>query len=543
VSAAERAAGAAPQHDALIVGAGVCGIYMLHALRQLGLDAQVLEAGDGPGGTWYWNRYPGARFDSESYSYGYTFSKAIQQAWDWSEHFAAQPETLRYLEFVTDTLGLRPHMRFGARVRAARFDEGRCLWAVALEDGEVLTARFLLTAVGMLSAATEPAIEGVGSFRGPAFHTYRWPEDGVALAGQRVAVIGTGATGVQVISAIADEVGALTVFQRRPNWCAPLNNSPITPAEQARIKASYDAIKARCLKTPGGFLHGPDRREMASVPRAERLAFWEKLYGEPGFGIWLGNFRDVLTDPEANAEFSAFIADKIRARVHDPAIAEKLIPRDHGFGSRRVPMETGYYEAYNRPNVRLVDLNETPIERITETGIETTAELLEFDVIVYATGFDAITGAYDRIHIEGVDGRTLAQKWAEGPITCMGTAVAGFPNLITLAGPQSASVSSNFPPAIESAVEWAAQLLAHLTAHGITRIEAREDAERDWVAHVEAGYEGALVATAKSWFTGYNANVPGHDTLRHMIYLGGAPAYRERLAASAAAGYPEFELR
>jgi len=538
-------AGAGPSNhrDVIVIGAGVCGIYMLHRLVELGLDTTVLEAGDGPGGTWYWNRYPGARFDSESYSYGYSFDPEILQEWSWSEHFAAQPETLRYLNFVVDKLDLRRHMQFGCRVVRAIFDDAQNRWLVELSDGRTLSSRFLCTAIGMLSAPTLPRYEGVDDFASESFHTYYWPQRPVDLAGKRVAVIGTGATGVQVIAEIAGKVGSLTVFQRRPNWCAPLNNAPISDDEQARIKASYPEIFEQCRRTPGGFLHGPDRRDFAQVPREERLRFWEALYAGRGFGIWLGNFRDVLVDPAANAEFSEFVADKIRQRVHDPATAEQLIPKDHGFGSRRVPMETKYYEVYNRDNVTLVDLNETPIERIVPEGIQTTAGIHEFDLIVYATGFDAITGAFDRMEIIGRDGVRLADRWRDDPATYLGLQVAGFPNLFTLAGPQSASVSSNFPPVIEAAVEWTSTFIGDLTRRGLTYVEARPEAEAAWVEHVREGYEGSLIATARTWFTGDNANVDGHDVLRHMVYLGGAPAYRQRLKDEVDSGYAGFEVR
>ena len=328
----------ASHFEALIIGGGVCGIYMLHRLLALDIDATLLEAGDGPGGTWYWNRYPGARFDSESYTYGYSFSKKILDEWSWSEHFAAQPETLRYLNHVIEEVGIRERMQFGCRVTAAEFDDASSLWTVKLEDGRRLVTRLLVTAIGMLSAATMPRIEGVDDFEGESFHTYYWPE-GVKADGKRVAVIGTGATGVQVISEIADKVAHLSVYQRRPNWCAPLRNGPIDPEDQARIKASYDEIFARCLETPGGFLHGPNRRELSETTAEERREFWEKLYASRGFGKWLGNYREVFMDPAANAEYSAFIAEKIRERVDDPEIAEKLIPKDHGFGTRRVPLE------------------------------------------------------------------------------------------------------------------------------------------------------------------------------------------------------------
>jgi len=529
-------------HEFIVIGAGVCGIYQLHRLLQLEADVTLLEAGSDLGGTWYWNRYPGARFDSESYSYGYSFDPEILASWNWSEHFAAQPETLRYLNFVADKLSLRDHMQFDARVLSARFDEHANHWHLKLEDGRTFTCKFLLTAIGMLSAATLPNIPGVENFRGHAFHTYQWPQAPLSLAGKRVAVIGTGATGVQLIGAIADSVGELVVYQRRPNWCAPLHNSPIEAAEMERIKASYDEIFARLEQTPGGFLHGPDRRMFADVPVDERLAFWEALYAAPGFGIWLGNFRDVLVDPAVNAQFSAFIADKIRQRVHDPAVADKLIPRDHGFGSRRVPMETHYYEAYNHAHVHLVDINETPIERIVADGIETTAGVRKFDVIIYATGFDAVTGAFDRMDIRGIGGQRLADKWRAGPATYLGMSVAGFPNLFTLAGPQGASVSSNFPPNIEFAVNWTTDLLTWLRQRGVRRIEATPSAEAQWCDEIKAGYEGSLLATAKSWFTGYNSNVAGHDDMRYMMYLLGSPKYRARLNAVAAQGYEGFNI-
>jgi cation diffusion facilitator CzcD-associated flavoprotein CzcO len=433
-------------------------------------------------------------------------------------------------------------MSFGCKVETASFNDDANAWTIQPAEGEPITAKYFCTAIGMLSAATPPRIEGIDDFEGEAFHTYYWPKEPVDLEGKRVAVIGTGATGVQVIGAIADRVGSLTVFQRRPNWCAPLHNSKISDAEMAEIKSRYDEIFAQCRATPNGFLHGPDRRIMKEVPREERLAFWDKLYASPGFGVWLGNFRDILMDPEANQEFSEYMANRIRQRVHDPETAELLIPKDHGFGSRRVPMETRYYEAYNRDNVKLVDLNATPISRIDATGIETTAEHFDFDVIIFATGFDAITGSFDRINIEGVDGARLRDKWFDGPETYLGLQVAGFPNMFTLAGPQGASVSSNFPPAIETAVEWASELIAHTEAKGHNRVEASQAAEDEWLDHVRSFYEDSILATTKSWFTGYNSNVDGHDKLRHMVYLGGAPAYRNRLAEIAANDYPGFEF-
>ncbi len=529
-------------HEVIIIGAGVTGIYQLYRLLEQGVDVTVLEAGAGPGGTWYWNRYPGARFDSESYSYGYSFSKELLEEWNWSEHFAGQPETLRYLNHVVDKFDLSKHMQFNCKVASSVFDEDSNTWSVHLADGRTLTTPVLLTAIGMLSAPTMPTIPGVESYQGEAYHTYYWPKEPVDFTGKKVAVLGTGATAVQIIAEIADKVGEMTVFQRRPNWCAPLHNSKISDEEMAKIKSSYDEIFARCKETPGGFIHGPDRRKFDEVSEEDRLAFWEELYASPGFGVWIGNFRDVLVEEGPNEAFSEFIAGKIRQRVNDPATAEKLIPKDHGFGTRRVPLETKYYEAYNRDNVHLVDINETPIECITPAGIKTSDKEHEFDIIIYATGFDAITGAFDRIEIKGVGGQKLSDKWMDGPITYLGLQVVGFPNLITLAGPQGGSVSTNFPRGIEEAVDWATDLLVHMRENNVSRIEASQAAEDEWTAHVKETYKYSLLGNSQSWFTGYNSNVAGHDKLRYMIYNGGAPRFRQRLQQVAADGYAGFEL-
>jgi cation diffusion facilitator CzcD-associated flavoprotein CzcO len=528
-----------PDYEAIVIGAGVCGIYQLYRLVDLGVNVTVLEAGDDVGGTWYWNRYPGARFDSESISYGYSFSAELLEEWHWKERFSGQPENLRYLQHVTDRFDLRRHMQFGCTVESAHWDEGAAQWRLRLNDGRQLTGRFLITAIGLLSAPTLPRYEGLDEFEGLSFHTFNWPAEPIDLADKRVAVIGTGATGVQVIGEIADKVGELTVFQRRPNWCAPLHNAEITAEEMADIKARYDEIFDLCARTPGGFIHEPDRRPFFDVPREERVAKWEKLYGEPGFGIWLANFRDILMDEEANAEFSEFIADKIRARVNDPVVAEKLVPKDHGFGVQRVPLETGYYEAYNRDNVHLVDVQETPIERITRRGIRTSERDYEFDIIVYATGFDAVTGAYDRIDIRGVGGQSLREKWADGPDTFLGLAVSGFPNMFMPTGPQSGSASTNFPRGIELGVDWVTELLQFVWKHDHTRVEATPEAEAGWSAYVAKLYEIMLLRNAQGWFTGYNSNVDGHEkgTRRHLVFNGGTPKYRQKISEVAEAGY------
>ena len=403
-----------------------------------------------------------------------------------------------------------------------------------------MSCRFLVTAVGLLSAPTPPRLQGMDSFEGPSFHTYYWPQEPVTLAGKRVAVIGTGATGVQAIAALSDMDLDLTVFQRRPNWCAPLNNGPISDKEMADIRARYDEIFDKCLRSPGGFEHEPDRRGFYEVSREERVALWDRLYAEPGFGIWLANFREIFMDETANAEFSEYIAGRIRQRVKDPVIAEKLIPKDHGFGIQRVPLETFYYEAYNKPNVHLVDIAETPIERITPTGIRTSQRDYDFDVIVYATGFDAITGSYDRIDIEGVGGQKLRDKWKDGPITYLGMQISGFPNLITVAGPQSGSASTNYPRGIEIGVDWVTGLLEFAWEHGYPRMEATHEAEQQWSDHVAKMYSTMLMRKAKGWFTGYNSNVDGHERgrIRYFVYNGGSPKFRATILDVAARGYP-----
>ncbi|HNF09405.1 MAG TPA: NAD(P)/FAD-dependent oxidoreductase [Pseudomonadales bacterium] len=533
----------AEQYDAIIIGAGIAGMYQLIKLRELGCSVRVFETGDGVGGTWYWNRYPGARFDSESYSYGYSFSEELLQEWEWSEHFSPQSETLRYLNHVADKFDLRRDIQFNTRVTAAHYSEADSCWTVTTDTGTQARARFLITAVGPLSAATLPAIEGIDSFKGESCHTANWPHHEVDFTGKRVAVIGTGATGVQVIQEVAKSAKQLTVFQRRPNWCTPLNNRPITPEEQRQIKASYPQIFQQCRETNGCFLHKSDPRSALEVSPEEREAFFEHLYQQPGFAIWIGNFMDILMTPEANRTISDFIAKKIRQRVKDPKTAEKLIPTDHGFGTRRVPQETHYYEVYNQPNVELVSLIETPIERITPQGIKTSDREREFDIIIYATGFDAITGALDRIDIRGVNGLKLKDKWQDGPRTYLGLQSVGFPNLFTLVGPHNTATLCNIPRCIEQNVEWVSGLIGHLRSHQLQSVVPSEEAERSWTQHVNEIAEYTLFTKVNSWFTGVNTNVPGKDKPRIVVYVGGAPAYRERCDQESANGYPGFVLQ
>jgi cation diffusion facilitator CzcD-associated flavoprotein CzcO len=539
----EVGADSSKHYEVSIVGAGLSGMYQLHRLRQLGLSARVFEAGSGVGGTWYWNRYPGARFDSESWTYGFSFSAELLQEWDWSEHFSAQPETLRYCNHVADKLDLRRDITFNSRVVSAAYDEEGNEWKLTFEDGRCVRSSFLITAIGPLSAPTMPAIQGVEGFRGEAYHTGTWPHEKVSFEGKRVAVIGTGATGVQAITEIATTVGHLTVFQRTPNWCAPLHNSRIDAATQASIKANYPEIFARCRDSFGCFIHAADPRNALEVSPEEREAFYERLYAEPGFGIWMGNFRDILIDKAANDTVTNFMRQKIRERVRDSALAEKLIPTNHGFGTRRVPLESGYYEVYNQPNVRLVDLRETPIERIMPSGIKTSDAEYQFDMIIYATGFDAITGAFDRIDIRGRSGLRLKDKWANGPRTYLGLQVAGFPNMLTLVGPHNAATFCNIPRCIEQNVDWVTDLLRHMGERGYTRVEPTAPAEDAWTQHVHESAARLLLLEVDSWMTGINRNVAGGRQKRTFLaYAGGAPKYREKCDEVVARGYEGFVL-
>jgi cation diffusion facilitator CzcD-associated flavoprotein CzcO len=530
------------RYQVIVIGAGLSGMYQLYRLRELGCSVRVFEAGDGVGGTWYWNRYPGARFDSESWTYGLSFSEELLQEWSWKEHFSAQPETLRYCNYLADKFDLRRDITFNARVVSAAYEENANDWEVGFEDGRRARSRFLITAIGPLSAPTMPAIPGVGDFRGEAYHTATWPHAPVSFEGKRIAVIGTGATGVQTITEVAKTALHLTVFQRTPNWCAPLHNAAIDAETQTRIKASYPETFARCRESYGCFIHDADPRNALEVPADEREAFYERRYGEPGFGIWMGNFRDILIDKAANDTITDFMRRKIRSRVHSPELAERLIPTNHGFGTRRVPLESGYYEVYNQPNVRLVDLRETPIERITPTGVMTSDALHQFDMIIYATGFDAITGAFDRILIRGRGGLRLKEKWAEGPRTYLGLQVAGFPNMLTLVGPHNAATFCNIPRCIEQNVEWVTDLLRYMGRKGYTRIEPSAAAEEAWTQHVHESAARLLLLEVDSWMTGVNRNVPGRQQRTFMAYAGGAPKYREKCDEVAACGYDGFIL-
>jgi cation diffusion facilitator CzcD-associated flavoprotein CzcO len=527
-------------YDAIIIGAGISGLYQLYKLRKLGMHVGVFEAGTGIGGTWYWNRYPGARFDSESYSYAYSFSDELLEEWDWSEHFASQPEILSYLQHMADKFDLLKDINFSSDVSDALYDDSTRSWKIKLSNGDTYTCRFLIAGIGLLSQPTMPKIKGIDSFKGPSFHTARWPHSPVDFSEKKVGIIGTGASGVQTIQEICKEVESLTVFQRRPNWCAPLHNSKISHTEMKEIRDGYQEMFDRCDRTQAGFLHTVDPRGTFEVSERERYEFWEHLYASKGFGIWQGNFKDVLTDPKANKAMSDFVASKIRARVKDQTVAEKLIPKNHGFGTRRVPLETHYYEAYNRDNVQLVDLTTNPILEITEHGILTKEQGFEFDFIIYATGFDAILGSYNRINIEGVNQRNLRDQWNEELSTFLGLQVNNFPNLFMILGPHA--ILGNNPRSIEYNVEWITALIAYMNERNLTRAEATRGAVQSWYKYVAEQGEGLLANEIDSWQTGVNSNLEGRQTRILARYSGSQTSYRSRCDEVAASGYAELNL-
>ena len=532
-------------YEVIVIGAGISGIYQIKRLTDLGIDAILLEGDEDLGGTWYRNRYPGCRFDSESYTYGYSFSKELLDEWHWKERFSSQPENLKYLNYVADKFDLRRHMRFNAHVDGMTWNEAERQWTLRLRDGSTYRAHFVVTSLGTVCIPTLPRVEGLDSFEGQSFHTRMWPNDPVELEGKRVGIIGVGATGIQVIQTIAAEVGELHVFQRRPNWSAPLNNSPISEQEMAEIRSRYDQIFANCAASASGLEHLPDRRGIWSLRKEERIAFWDELYDKPGFAILAGNFAEIYTDEAANREISDYIANRMRRRVNDPETAEKLIPKDHGFGMQRLPLETNYLEAYNRGNVHLVDLVETPMERVTPTGIQTTEEHYDLDLIIYATGFDAITGSYDAMNITGVDGAQLRDKWRNGPITYFGVMTHGFPNLFMAPGPQAASGGSNFPRAIEVNVDGVTDILQHALATGYTRVEAEDDAEQWWFEEVKQALEKLLLSKAKKgWIIGENSNIEGRDgsQKRYPAYWGGGARFAKLFRQARADHFRGFEI-
>ena len=534
-----RPPAAAAPLDAVIIGAGFSGLYQLHQLRDhLGLSVVVLEAAGDVGGTWYWNRYPGARCDSESYSYSYSFDRELEQEWNWTERYPEHAEIRRYLEHVADRFSLRRDIRFDTRVVSAAFDDATNLWTVKTGGGDSYTTRFLITAVGCLSSANIPKIPGLDGFAGRWYHTGRWPHEGVDFTGKRVGLIGTGSTGIQATPVIAAQAAHLTVFQRTPNYSVPARNGPFTAEAQAKIKADYPALREKMRSTVNG--HPYDIREDSAldIPEQERLRRYEAAWEAGGLGF-RATFADLLRNKEANDTASEFIRAKIRSIVKDPETARKLTPTDHPFAAKRPPIDSGYFETFNRDNVSLVDVRETPIQEITPRGIRTGDKEYELDAIVFATGFDAMTGPLLAIDITGGGGRSLRQDWAAGPRTYLGLQVPGYPNLFTVTGPGSPAVLANMPVAIEQHTRWITGCIRHMQENGLTRIEADPKAAEDWVAHVnEAAHETLLPMANHSWYLG--ANIPGKPRV-FMPYAGGMARYARLCDEVARDGYRGFQ--
>ena len=541
-------------YDVLVLGAGLSGICSLYHLRQRfpSWRIKVLEAGSGSGGTWFWNRYPGARFDSESLSYGFSWDRDLLDEWHWKEAFSPQPETLKYIQRVCEKHDLYRDIQFNTRVKAAQWEENDHTWLFVDEAGRAYKTTFFVSCLGFLSSATLPNIPGVDTFQGESFHTSRWPDNfdmSRDFANKRVGIIGTGATGIQTITEVAKEssIKSLSVFQRTANWSAPLRNTKITPEQMAEHRTQYDAIFQLCNETPGSFMHQADPRKSSEVTDEERLALWESLYDAPGFGKWLGAFSDTYTDRAANKLYSDFMANKIRQRVQDPATAEKLIPKDHGFGLRRVPLESGYFEAYNKPNVHLIDLREFPMTEITPKGSLTAdGTEHELDVLIFATGFDAITGAFSAIDWHTKDDRPLTATsdskqadravWIDHrPRTYLGITAPAMPNMFMVLGPHQPF--GNATRSIEHAVQVVTELLEHCKEKGYTYVEPTEEAVEGWTEHVVECSKGQLANEIDSWMTGVNKNIKGKQTRSVARYSGSAVEFRRRCEECRSAGW------
>jgi cation diffusion facilitator CzcD-associated flavoprotein CzcO len=522
--------------DILVVGAGITGIYQLHRAREAGFSTLLLEAGGGVGGTWFWNRYPGARFDSESYTYGYLFSEELFDEWEWEEHFAGQPEIERYLNHVVDRFDLRRDMRFHAAVTAAVWDDATGTWDVTAADGSRHRARFLVAATGVLSVPYVPDVPGRDDFRGVQHHTGQWPANPVDFVGKRVAVVGTSSSGVQVVPTILDDVESVTVYQRTANWCTPLNNRPITPEEQVQLRAGFEDLRETLNTSLSGFAHPVNERAGADATPEERRTLFEELWNSPGFMKLTSNYHDLLFNDAVNDEWCEFIAEQIRRIVHDPDTAERLIPKDHRFGGKRPPFVNGYFEAFNDPKVSLVDLRETPIVRVTETGIETTDGLREFDVIVWATGFDFGTGALSRMGIVGRGGLALTEHWAEGPSTFLGLQTRGFPNFFFPGGPHAAA--GNNPRYNGDLVDIVIDVLVFAREHGYDVIEVSEESEERWTRMVD---KGAAVTTFGTVGQYVGSNIPGKPR-RYLLNTGGRMKLFEIRDDVVANDYRAFEM-
>jgi cyclohexanone monooxygenase len=524
--------------DAVVVGAGFAGLYALHKLRGLGFSTRVYEAGDGVGGTWYWNRYPGARCDVESMDYSYSFSEELQQEWRWTERYSAQPEILKYVNHVADRFDLRRDIQLSTRVTSAVFDETARRWAIETDRGDRVSARFCIMATGCLSTVQEPTFEGLASFRGRWYHTGKWPHEGVDFTGQRVGVIGTGSSAIQSIPIIARQAKHLTVFQRTPNYSMPAHNAPLDPAYEAQVKANYREFRRQARESRVGFVTERSGDSALAVDVETRRREYERRWQRGGLGFSAA-YADLLTDPAANETAAEFFREKIRAIVRDPAVADLLVPRDYPLGTKRLCVDTDYYATFNRDNVTLVDLRKTPIQAITPDGLRTTERSYAFDSLVFAIGFDAMTGALLAIDVRGRAGQTLRAKWEAGPRTYLGLTVAGFPNLFMITGPGSPSVLSNMIVSIEQHVDWIADCLVRLREDGRETIEATVDAEDAWVRHVNDVGHLTLYPRANSWYMG--ANIPGKPRI-FLPYIGGVGVYRQKCDEVAAKGYEGFVI-
>lgn len=525
-------------YDVVVIGAGFAGMYMLHTLREQGYTVHAYETGSDVGGTWFWNRYPGARCDIESIGYSYSFDDALQQEWQWSERFAPQPEILSYANHVADRFDLRRDISFETTVVSAHFVAAGDLWQLRTAEGAQVSTRFLVTAVGCLSAARTPDWLGLDSFEGAVHQTSNWPHDGVDFTGQRVGVIGTGSSGIQSIPVIAGQAETLVVFQRTPNFSVPARNRPLDPDAVAELKADYASYREQARHTSGGMIITSTDKTVAEAGPAEQHAEFSRRWDEGGMQF-LGAFTDIAVDSDANAVAAEFVRDKIRGIVTDPEVAQRLLPHDHPIGTKRLCVDTDYYRTFNAEHVRLVDLRADPIIKIVPHGVQTRTQEFDLDSLVLATGFDAMTGPLNRIDIRGESGDLLRDKWSGGPRSYLGLATAGFPNLFTITGPGSPSVLSNMIVSIEQHVEWIADLLAHLRSHGLTRAQAEDAAENSWVEHVNEVANSTLFPTAASWYMG--ANIPG-KTRVFMPYVGGVGVYREICDEVARDGYRGFTL-
>jgi cyclohexanone monooxygenase len=525
--------------DAVVIGAGFAGLFMVHELKRLGMTHRAFEAASGVGGTWYWNRYPGAGSDSESWVYSFSFSEHLEKEWTWSSRFPRQPEILSYLEFAAKRLELLPAFDFNTRVIGAVYDEAENRWTVETDQGERLKAKFVITAVGCLSAAQVPNIPGRESFAGQQYHTAHWPHEPVDFSGKRVGVVGTGSSGIQAIPVIAEQAGHLTVFQRTPNFSVPARNRALTPEEIETLKRDIKEIREYCRWATIGQPYDFKDVSALEVSDEERRRQFEAHWEKGGFEWMFGSFKDLISDKRANDMAADFVREKIRSVIKDPELARKLIPTDYPIGTKRLPLDINYFETFNRDNVTLVDLRETPIERIVPEGVRTSDTTHEFDILVFATGFDALTGPLFRLGIRGRDGIRLQDKWAEGPSTYLGIATQDFPNLLMITGPGSPSVLGNMPTSIEQNVEWISKLLVHMRDKGATKIEPTGEAEHKWRAHVKELADDTLFPQANSWYMG--DNIPGKPRV-FLPYIGGFGTYRKLCDEIAEKGYEGFAI-